>query len=102
MTRSARPRSCRAISIGSLLSTSRETSRSNSYSADRISASMIYDGQIFLLAADQAGDTVPAAHGALARVHARHSIKHPSPAQACLEEYGKLLFPAGDWQPYSL
>src|SRR5262245_46541302 len=68
-------RSRRAISIGSLLSTSRETSRSNSYSGDRISASMIYDGQIFLLAADQAGDTVPAAHGALARVHARHSIK---------------------------
>src|SRR5262245_9923108 len=47
MTRSARSRRRRAISIGSPLSASRETSRSNSYSADRISASMISTARSF-------------------------------------------------------
>src|SRR5262249_22866502 len=49
------------------------------------------DGQILLFAADQAGDTVPAAHGALVRVHA--GIRSDIPARRKSASEGILSRP---------
>jgi hypothetical protein len=67
IVRSARSRSCRAISIGSPLSTSRAASSQTSCCAERISASTISMARS--LRRSSPGDAVPDACGAFVGIH---------------------------------